>query len=92
MTVRGKVKNGVIVLDNGSTLPEGAEVEVRQVLKKKPAARTGKKRPGLSRKVSKEPKSVSERLASVIGRATTLPPDMSENVDHYLYGAPKRRS
>jgi hypothetical protein len=29
MTYRGRVKNGVIVLDPPATLPEGAEVEVR---------------------------------------------------------------
>ena len=33
--------------------------------------------------------SLFERLESVIGRAQGLPPDASENVDHYLYGHPK---
>ena len=28
MVIRGRVKNGVIVLDNASALPEGAEVSI----------------------------------------------------------------
>ena len=34
--------------------------------------------------------SLYERLEPVIGRAQGLPPDASENIDHYLYGHPKR--
>ena len=35
-------------------------------------------------------RSLYERLEPVIGRAQGLPPDASENIDHYLYGHPKR--
>jgi hypothetical protein len=31
-----------------------------------------------------------ERLGDVVGKVDGLPPDASENVDHYLYGAPKK--
>ena len=33
---------------------------------------------------------LAERLASVIGTAKALPDDAAENLDHYLYGAPKK--
>ena len=31
-----------------------------------------------------------ERLGDVVGKAVGLPEDASNNVDHYLYGHPKR--
>jgi len=34
--------------------------------------------------------SLYERLEPVIGAAKGLPPDASKNVDHYLYGHPKK--
>jgi len=33
---------------------------------------------------------LAERLASVIGTAKALPDDAAENLDHYLYGTPKK--
>ncbi len=33
---------------------------------------------------------VSERFAFLIGQGHDLPADFSRNLDHYLYGAPKR--
>lgn len=33
---------------------------------------------------------LAERMASVIGTAEGLPEDAAENLDHYLYGAPKK--
>lgn len=35
-------------------------------------------------------KSLSERLSNVIGIVHGGPPDLAENHDHYLYGAPKK--
>jgi hypothetical protein len=83
MAVRGKIKNGKVLLDNPKALAEGTEVEVRPVKKgRKPKA--GKKK--------KEPqRSLAERYAAFIGKAKGLPPDMSTNLDHYLYGLPKRQ-
>lgn len=37
------------------------------------------------------PKTLAERLANVLGKATGLPPDASVNHDHYLYGVPKQQ-
>jgi len=39
---------------------------------------------------SRSHKSVWEVLRNFAGTAEGLPPDLSENHDHYLYGVPKR--
>lgn len=89
MTVRGKVKNGKVVLDNPKALPEGSEVEVRPVRKRKRSAKPTKPAKPATGKVRQQ--SFAERYASFIGAAKNLPPDMSVNLDHYLYGLPKRK-
>jgi hypothetical protein len=86
MTVRSKIKNGKVLLDDPKALPEGTEVEVRPVKKPRKPAQAAK-----PAKAKKRPRSLAERLANVIGKATGLPPDASVNVDHYLYGLPKRQ-
>ena len=78
MTYRGHVKNGVVVLDDAVTLPEGAEVQVAVVHLSKPE-------PDRDHGAT-----LYERLKPVIGIAQGLPPDASLNVDHYLYGHPKK--
>jgi hypothetical protein len=80
MTVRGKVRNGKVVLEKPLALPNSTEVEVRRVKKQKPAA-----------KKAKTPRrSLTERLRSVVGKAKHLQPDASVNHDHYLYGLPRQ--
>ncbi len=86
MAVRGKVKNGKVVLVDPKALPEGAEVEVRPVKKRKRPAKPATPAKGKSRR-----RSLAERLAPFIGKAKGLPPDASVNLDHYLYGLPKRK-
>jgi hypothetical protein len=83
MTLRGRIKNGKVLLDNPKALPDGTEVEIRPVKTVRRGKRTAKKKP--------PPRSLAERLASFIGKAKGLPPDMSVNLDHYLYGLPKRK-
>ena len=85
MTVRGKVKNGKVVLNNPKALAEGTEVEVRPAKKRKPAGKPRKL------KDKARPRTLAERFANVIGKATGLPPDASVNHDHYLYGTPKKQ-
>jgi len=85
MTVRGKVKNGKVLLDKPRAFPDGTEVLVRRAKKRKPPARKGK-----SAKPKAAPRSLTERLRSVIGKAKHLPPDASVNHDYYLYGLPKQ--
>jgi len=78
MTYRGHVKNGVVLLDDAVSLPEGAVVRVELIddLSQAPNEEEGP--------------TLYERLAGVIGQATGLPQDASTNVDHYLYGHPKK--
>lgn len=80
MTYRGRVSNGVVVMDDPKALPEGMEVSVRPLKGRRSGARG-----------SKQPPSLYERLKPVIGKAKGLPADAAANVDHYLYGTPKRK-
>ena len=83
MPIKGKIKDGKVILDDASAFPEGAEVEVRPVKNGKRSAQTAK---GGKRR----PRSLAERLGPFIGQAEGLPPDASVNLDHYLYGLPKQ--
>ncbi len=83
MTARGKIKNGKVILEDPNALPDGTEVEVRPAKKRKPAAK--------ARKPKARPRTLADRLANVVGKATGLPPDASVNHDHYLYGTPKQQ-
>jgi hypothetical protein len=78
MTFQGHVKNGVVHLDNGATLPEGAQVRVELA----PASSNSPP--------AEETPTLYASLEPFIGKADGLPPDMSVNLDHYLYGTPKR--
>ena len=79
MDYPGKVVNGVVVLDEPAAFREGQRVTVRPSRRGTPA-----------RKPAKRPLTVAERLAPFIGKLNDLPPDLSVNLDHYLYGVPKR--
>ncbi|MBI1899525.1 MAG: hypothetical protein HYS13_00245 [Planctomycetia bacterium] len=76
MVFQGQVKKGVVVLEPSADLADGTWVSVRP-LKRKPA-QNGAKRSGKS------------RLAKHAGKAKGLPRDAARNLDHYLYGLPKR--
>ncbi len=80
MVYKGQVKNGLVVLDEPATLPDGTTVSVRPL--KKGASRA-RRSPAL--------KTAAERFAPFIGQAKGLPSDLATNLDHYLYGAPKRK-
>lgn len=80
MTYRGRVKNGVVVFDEPAALPDGVAVSVR--------ALRGRSR---ATKQAGRPDSMYERYKGCIGKAKGGPPDASINIDHYLYGAPKRK-
>jgi hypothetical protein len=69
---------GLLFLMPPEALPEGAEVEVRLVSS---ASEGG---------VAADGASLYERLASVAGKATSLPPDAATQHDHYLHGTPKK--
>ena len=74
MTSRGKVKNGIVVLENPRIFAEGTEVLVAPIKCK----RTGRQSGGTS------------GLLKFAGKAKGLPKDAARNLDHYLYGHPKR--
>jgi hypothetical protein len=76
MVYRGHVKGGVVVFDKGAGLPEGTEVLIQPA---PPAEEPPAGRPTLA-----------EQFADVIGTVPDLPPDMADQHDHYLHGAPKR--
>jgi hypothetical protein len=80
MVYRGKIENGKVLLMDPNALPNGTEVEIRPVTK-----------PRRSGKSKKNSRNLAQRLAPFIGRAKDLPPDMSVNLDHYLYGLPRRK-
>lgn len=81
MTYRGHVKNGKIILDGVVDLPEGAAVNIKPV----------RQRASPSRRRRKEPPTLFEQLKKLAGKAKGLPADASINLDHYLYGLPKRK-
>jgi len=76
MILHGRVTNGVVVLQNGDTLPEGTEVTVRPV-----------KRLGGKRSPTQSP--ARKKLLRHAGKAKGLPVDAARNLNHYLYGHPK---
>jgi hypothetical protein len=77
MTYHATVRNGTLVIEEPLTLPEGSRVEVEV-------------RPAASAPLPSRLPSLYERLKPIIGVAKGLPPDLSRNHDHYLYGLPKR--
>jgi hypothetical protein len=85
MVYRGQIKNGVVVLENATGLTEGTKVTVRPASIKPSMKSNGKSNSKRRRST------LTERLAPVIGKARTLPADAAVNLDHYLYGLPKRK-
>lgn len=77
----GKVVNGVVVFENGEVLPDGTIVKVKPIT-------TGSERTSASHDFQR----LREMLLSFAGVIDDpeLPTDFSENLDHYLYGTPKR--
>ena len=77
MTFRGRVKDGVVVLEGKIRLAEGTNVRVLPLKKT-----TARKKP------SAEP--LGKRLMKFAGTAKGLPPDMARNHDHYIHGTPRK--
>jgi hypothetical protein len=73
MSYRGKVKDGVVVLEAGIRLAEGTEVEVQPVAEapRPPAEGLG------------------QRLLKHAGAAKGYPSDLARNHDHYIHGTPR---
>ena len=90
MVYRGHVRNGRIEMDDPVGLPEGARVELNVVSSESPTA-----------DVKSQPLDAAERAMSLeeeIDRIRAdvpdsewekLPADLSDQLDHYIYGLPK---
>ena len=81
MVYRGHVVSGVIQLEESVVLPEGTEVRVE-------VAAVGE--------VECDPSAppIEERLRAIWADVSEeewnrLPPDLTDNLDHYIYGTPK---
>lgn len=79
MTYRGRVKNGVIVLEQGVRLQEGTDVRVE------PVDSNGDVSPD-----SQETQHLREGFLSFSGVVKEGPSDLARNHDHYLHGTPRR--
>lgn len=75
MEIRGKVSNGVVVLDDSGALPDGTVVRVEPV-EEAEASQGGE--------------SVGAMLRRLSGIVKGLPRDLARNHDHYLHGLPKK--
>lgn len=78
MTCRGHVKNGVVVLDDPVSIPEGMSVEITVV---NPETNAGS---------DDEFADLRRDLLDFAGKFSGLPEDASQNIDHYLYGHPRQ--
>jgi hypothetical protein len=79
MVYRGRVKNGVVVVEPPDVLPEGAEVQVELVPMQ-----------GETPLLDENGQTLGHKLMKYAGRAVGLPDDAAGNHDHYLYGTPKK--
>lgn len=77
MVYRGHIKDGRVVLDESTSLPEGVEVRVEVVDKRADES-------------AEQGSTLGQRLMKLSGIAKGLPADASVNHDHYIYGTPKR--
>lgn len=79
MTILGHIQNGMIVLDEATTLPDGMKVRVAIMPVGSDAPAT-----------TDPPKTLYERYQSIIGVIDDMPEDFAEQHDHYIHGTPKK--
>lgn len=78
MTFSGHIENGQVVFDAAPGLPDGTPVVVSVA----PTA--------VEPTPVREIPTLYERMKPFIGAIEGLPEDASQNIDHYLYGRPKK--
>ena len=81
MVYRGRVENGVIRLEGSVTLPEGAEVRVELAAPAK-------------EEFDPNAPTIEDKLRAIWADVPQeewdrLPADLSDHLDHYIYGTPK---
>jgi hypothetical protein len=79
MTYRGRVKNGVVVLEGGVRLREGMDVRVEPIGEPETVAAG-----------TQEERQLREGLSSFSGVVKGGPSDFARNHDHYLHGTPRQ--
>ena len=80
MVYRGHVVSGTIQLEESVVLPEGTEVRVELAVGKEDVDPNA---PPIEEKLRAIWADVSEE------EWNRLPPDLTDNLDHYIYGTPK---
>ena len=80
MVYQGTVQNGVVVLQNGVSLPEGSPVKVELVTQPTESKET---------EIDKNQLDPIWRMGELA--VDTGIPDLAVNIDHYLYGHPKAK-
>jgi hypothetical protein len=81
MVLRGHIENGVVVFSEPVPLPNGTPVQVEPV-----APETA----GDESSSTNGDGHFLRQYQGVIGSVDDLPEDAAQNVDHYLYGHPKK--
>ena len=97
MLLEGSVRNGSIVLDEPSALPDGTRVRIEEIPAAVPARVPISSLQAIKEKLARERDNppppgptLADRLKDFIGSVDDLPEDASTNLDHYLYGHPKK--
>lgn len=85
MTYHGTVENGIIQIQGGLQLPEGAKVRIEVEQKAEAHAAVAE---GASQTIWQK---LFELGRSVEAEPCDLPADLAVNHDHYLHGQPKRQ-
>lgn len=80
MELSGTISDGVVKLDQPCDVAEGTKVRVQVPTSPVPQPSS----------TDAKPRSLLDVLGDLVGKAEGLPPDAAINVDHYLYGLPKR--
>ena len=78
MSYKGTIKNGVVVLEPGATLPEGMRVRVEVVAESE--------KPLLKTAIAPEDDPLFDMGKYAVKTGIS---DLAVNADHYLYGFPK---
>ena len=89
MTYRGHIENGKVILEDDAELPDGTQVEV--MLTNGPADPA---RAGAEAAEQPDARPIEEIIAEIAAEVpdeewNKLPPDLSDQLDHYVYGTPK---